>query len=112
MGSAVKIDYWSILLQAFLPLVIRTFLYLIAFRVRRIHIKLLSCIVIAGAAYLVGVIPIPLPDILRIAISIGLAMFLITRYTEAELFPDVIVIPLIVEVLASLSRTLVTLIPK
>jgi hypothetical protein len=108
MGSAVKIDYWSILLRAFLPLVLRTLLYLIAFRVRRIHIKLLSCIVIAGSAFLVAVVPIPLPNILRSAFSLGFAMFLITRYTEAELFPDVIAIPLIVEVAAFLFGTLVS----
>lgn len=99
----MKADYGTILLLAFLPMLIRTVLYLLAFKFRSIHIKLLNCIIIAGAGYIVGVIPIPLPSLIRMAMTIGLAMFLITRYTEAELFPDVILIPIGVELVSGIT---------
>jgi hypothetical protein len=93
----LKTNLWIVVLQAFVPLTVRTILYLAAFKFRRIDIKLLSCIIIAGSAYLVGAVPLPLPELIRYAMSIGLAMFLMTRYTEAEIFPDVILIPVVVQ---------------
>ena len=98
----MKANLWVIVARAFLPLTLRTLLYLAAFRIRGIHIKFLSCIIIAGSAYLVGAVPLPLPYLIKYALSIGLAMFLMTRYTEAELFPDVVLIPLAVQIVATL----------
>jgi hypothetical protein len=95
----MKQNYGQIVVLALLPLVLRTILYLFAFKIRSIHIKLLSCIIIAGAATLVGVVPL-LPYLVGRVLALGLAMFLITRYTEAELYPDVIFIPLVVELLS------------
>ncbi|MGA3243527.1 MAG: hypothetical protein ABSE41_02835 [Bacteroidota bacterium] len=92
----------QIVLLAFAPLLVRTALYVLACKFRSIHIKLLSCIVIAGSGVFLSIIPIPLPDFLSKALAIGLAMFLMTRYTEAELYPDVVFIPLIVEIMSSL----------
>lgn len=94
----MKQNLLQIVVLAFMPLLLRTILYLIAFKIRSIHIKLLNCIVIAGAGYLVGFIPLPLPYFLSRLLAIGLAMFLMTRYTEADLYPDVIFIPLIIEI--------------
>ena len=98
----MKYNYLQIVLLAFAPLVVRTALYVLACKIRSIHITLLSCIVIAGSGVFLSVIPIPLPGFLSKALAIGLAMFLMTRYTEAELYPDVVFIPLIVEILSSL----------
>ena len=97
----MKINMLQIVVLAFAPLTLRTVLYLIAFKVRSIEIKFLSCIIIAGAGYLVSVVPLPLPFGLYRVLSIGAAMFLITRYTKAEIFPDVILIPLVVELSAA-----------
>lgn len=107
MGEKVKVDGTTIVVLAFLPLLVRTLLYLAAFKLRSIRITLLNCIVVAGAPYLVGFIPLPLPMILRVAAGIALAMFLLTRYTEAELFPDVIVIPITVELMSALLLELI-----
>ena len=90
----------QVVVLAVVPLTLRTVLYLVACRLRSLHITLLNAIVLAGAAYLVGFIPIPIPYMLRQPLAIGVAMFLFARYTEAELFPDAIVIPLIVELLS------------
>lgn len=98
----MKYSPLQIVLLAFAPLLVRTSLYVLACKFRSIHITLLSCIVIAGSGVFFSIIPIPLPGFLLKALAIGLAMFLMTRYTEAELYPDVVFIPLIVEILASL----------
>jgi len=87
----------EIVVLAFLPLVLRTVFYLLACRLRSLHLTLLNAIILAGAGYLVGFVPIPIPYFLRQPIVIGVAMFLFARYTDAELFPDVIFIPLVIE---------------
>ena len=106
----MKINMVQIVVLAFAPLTLRTVLYLIAFKVRSIEIKFIDCIIIAGAGYLVSFVPLPLPFGLYRALSIGAAMFLITRYTKAEIFPDVILIPLVIE-LSSAFLTDYVLIP-
>lgn len=111
----MKIDYLAVVVLAFLPLLVRTLMYLAALKFRSIRIKLLSCVVLAGAPYLVGFVPLPLPsparEVVAILLAIFLAMFLLTRYTEAELFPDVVVIPIVVEVASgfALSKILIPL---
>jgi hypothetical protein len=102
----VKPDYLTIVLLAFLPLFVRVILYLAILKFRSIRIRPLSLIVVAGSPYLVGFIPLPLPspirEMLAYLLSVFLAMFLLTRYTEAELFPDVVVIPVVVELSSKL----------
>jgi hypothetical protein len=93
----MKTHVLEIVILAFLPLTLRTILYLLVCRLRSIHITMLNAIVLAGAGYVVGFVPIPIPFFLRQPIVIGVAMFLFARYTEAELFPDVIFIPLAIE---------------
>jgi hypothetical protein len=99
----MKINYFDIILLACLPLLVRIILYLIAFRIRSIHITLINCIVVAGAGYLLVFIPIPLPAIIRESAATGLSMYLMTRYTEAEVFPDGLAIPIAVELTSTLA---------
>ena len=87
----------EILILAFLPLTLRTVLYLVACRVRSVHITLLNAIIVAGAASLIRFVPLPIPFLFYLPLVIGVAMFLLSRYTEAELFPDLFLIPIIVE---------------
>jgi hypothetical protein len=93
----MKLPLIEIVALAFVPLILRLVLYLAACRLRSIHITLLNAVTLAGAGYLAGFLPIPIPYILRQPLVIGVAMFLFARYTEAELFPDVIIIPLVIE---------------
>ena len=93
----MKLHLVEILVLAFVPLTLRTVFYLVACRLRSIRITLLNAITLAGAGYLVGFLPIPMPDLIRQSLVIGVAMFLFARFTEAELFPDVIFVPLVVE---------------
>ena len=96
----MKFNYLQIIILAFAPLVLRTTLYLLACKIRSIRITLMSCVILGGSGLLVSIIPIPLPMALSKVMAIGIAMFLMTRYTEAELYPDVVLIPLAVEVVA------------
>lgn len=96
----MKTDYLRIILLGFLPLLVRFLLYWTAFRIRSISVKLVSCLVIAGAPYLLFFIPLSLPSALSFLLVVGVAAFLITRYTEAELFPDAIIIPFAVELIS------------
>jgi hypothetical protein len=98
----MKTHVLEIVILAFLPLTLRTIFYLLACRLRSIHITLLNAIVLAGAGYVVGFLPLPIPYFLRQPIVIGVAMFLFARYTEAELFPDVVFIPLVIELSSAL----------
>ncbi len=93
----MKTNYLQIAVVAFTPLALRFVLYYGAFRIRSISIKVLSCIIIAGGAYLLAMIPIPLPREIHFFAVVAIAIFLTTRYTEAELFPDGLLIPFVVE---------------
>jgi hypothetical protein len=101
-NNLMKTDYLRIVVLGFLPLLVRFFLYWIAFRIRSIRINLVSCAIIAGAPYFLLIIPLSLPRPLSFLLVVGLAAFLITRYTEAELFPDTIFIPFVAELLSLL----------
>ena len=97
----MKSNPLQIILLAFAPLLLRTLLYLLACKIRSIHITLMSCVILAGSGVLLSIIPVPLPMAFSKALGVGLAMYLMTRYTEAELYPDVVLIPLSVEILSS-----------
>jgi hypothetical protein len=98
----MKLHLVEIVVLAFVPLTLRTVLYLIACRMRSLHITLLNAIILAGAGYFLAFIPIPIPFFLHQPIVIGVAMFLFARYTEAELVPDVIFVPLVIELSSAL----------
>jgi hypothetical protein len=97
----MKLHLVEIVVLAFVPLTLRTVLYLFACRVRSLHITLLNAIILAGAGSLVRLVPIPMPDVIHQALVIGVAMFLFARYTDAELFPDVIFLPLVIELFST-----------
>jgi hypothetical protein len=99
-GTLVKTDYLRIVVLGFLPLLARCLFYWFAFRIRSINIKLVSCLVIAGVPYFLFIVPLPLPRPLSFLLIVGFVAFLITRYTEAELYPDAILIPFVVELVS------------
>ncbi len=99
----MKYDPLHILLMAFAPLLLRTALYVLACKIRSIQITVMSCVILAGSGVLLSIIPLPLPMTISKILAVGLGMFLMTRYTEAELYPDVLFIPLAVEILSSVS---------
>ena len=96
----------NILILAFAPLALRSLLYYLSCKIRSIHISIMSCIVLGGSGMLLAVIPIPLPPLIVKVAAIGLAIFLMSRYTEAEVYPDLVFIPLAVEVVAGLLTVL------
>jgi len=72
------------------PYFLRIVLYSGAFKIRTIACSLTNLLVIGGAFILVGFIP--LPQFLNLLATIGAPLVLITKYTDAKLYPDAIFI--------------------
>ncbi len=83
------------------PLVwlLKSVAYVVLFRMRTIQVTYLSCLIIAGAPLLLGLVLIPLPGVFAFVVGIGLAVYLTMQYTGVSLIPDGLFIPLGVEVL-------------
>ena len=92
--------YLPIILIPFLPLTAKVLFYVAAFRIRKIEITLLTCMLVAGASFLLMAMPIPLPMFVRFLFSFVLPCAVARHYTEAPLYPDLICIVGIVEVLS------------
>jgi hypothetical protein len=103
----VNVNYGSILIMAFAPLVVRIALYLVVIRVRGIRIRPMQLIIVAGAPYLVSFIPLPLPQIVSFALSLFAASFLLIHYADVELYPDGLIIPVVVEVASAFLTPLI-----
>ena len=67
------------------------------FRIRSIPATTLSCLIIAGAPFLLGAVPLPLPGFLSVIASVGFAVYLTMRYTGVELLPEGLFIPVGIE---------------
>jgi hypothetical protein len=77
------------------PYILRIVLYFGAFKIWTIACSLTNCFVIGGAFILAGLIP--LPQFLYLLVTIGASLVLITKYTDAKLYPDAIFISIGVE---------------
>ena len=75
---------------------LKSFVYWGIFRFRTIAATMLNCLIIAGAPFLLSLVP--LPSFLSFPVSIGLAVYLTMHYTGVELIPEGLFIPLGVEV--------------
>ncbi len=76
---------------------LKSFTYWGVFRWRTIRATLLNCLIIAGSPFLLSIIP--LPSFLAFPAAIAVAVFLTMHYTEVDLIPDGLFIPLTVELL-------------
>jgi hypothetical protein len=77
------------------PYLLRIALYSGAFKLRSIACSFTGRLVIGGAFILAGFLP--LPQFLLLPVMIGASIALITRYTEAEVYPDALFISIGVE---------------
>lgn len=75
---------------------LKSFVYWGIFRFRTISATALNCLIIAGAPFLLSIVPIP--SFLSFPASIGLAVYLTMHYTGVDLIPDGLFIPLGVEI--------------
>ncbi len=82
---------------------LKSIAYVVIFRIRTIRITYISCLLIAGAPMLLGLVPFPMPGILVDAAAIALAVYMTMHYTGVSLVPDGLFIPLGVEVACSLA---------
>jgi hypothetical protein len=70
-----------------------------AFRIRKIEATAMNCLTIAGAAFVMSIVPFALPEFLEELVKIALAVGFTLYLTEAEPYPDGILIPFGVELL-------------
>lgn len=83
----------------FIPLidfVFKSLLYYGALKLRKLDVKVMTCVLCGGASILTGLIP--LPEMLHLALAIVAAGFFIVRDTDTEIYPNGIVVPFAVEV--------------
>jgi hypothetical protein len=69
------------------------------FRIRKIEATVVNCLIIAGAAFFMSIVPVALPEVFSELVKIALAAGFTLYLTEAELYPDGIFIPLGIELL-------------
>jgi len=84
---------------------VRTGMYWYTLKFRKITATLITCLIIAGTPIallilFVFILPPKIPEVFLVPVSIGLAVYLIMHYTKVPLFPDGLVIPLVIEVIS------------
>lgn len=93
----MTIDFGRILLLGFGPLLLKSALYFFLFKIRSVKATLLNCIVISGSSQIVQFVPLPVPSSIHYVLTLGLAIILTMKFTEADLYPDGLFIPVGVE---------------
>ncbi|MCK9409843.1 MAG: hypothetical protein WCX28_11405 [Bacteriovoracaceae bacterium] len=87
--------------DVFLPLVaflLKTFLYFTAMKLRNLNARWMTAAMCGGSTILASYIP--LPEFIHFFVSIALAGFFLAKDAEANIYPDGIAIPLVVEVIS------------
>lgn len=87
-------------IEVFIPLidlVLKGILYYAALKFRKLEARLITCALCAGASMLAGYISI-FPPIIHFALTIAVAGFFIVKNADADIYPDGVGIPLVVEV--------------
>lgn len=84
----------------FIPLIdfiFKSLLYYGALKFRKLDAKVLTSLLCGGASILASLIP--LPEMIHMALAIVVAGFFIVRDTDTEIYPNGILIPVVVEVI-------------
>jgi hypothetical protein len=76
--------------------IFKSFLYYGALKLRKLDVKVMTCVLCGGASILTGLIPFP--EMLHLALAIVVAGFFIVRDTDTEIYPNGIIVPFAVEV--------------
>jgi hypothetical protein len=95
-----------VLLQI-LPLALRTTLYVLAFKIRSVHATVVTCIILGGASSLLAMIPLHMPMPVQFGATMGVSMYLMSRLTDADIFPDILLTPFCVEFISAMLLELV-----
>ena len=90
------------LLPLIVPLALKTVLFIFIFRWRKQRVSFLTSFLLGGAPLILTVVPLPLPPALAAVAAVGVALYLLSQYTEVKLVPDGIVIIVVVEAVSRL----------
>ncbi len=79
------------LVSIFLPWIAKTVIYHFAFRWRSIHATFQTKLIVAGVPLIVGGLwPFPLPPFILFLVGVGAGIYLCSKYTDGEMYPDIV----------------------
>lgn len=100
MSSAVHY-----LVAMLVPLAVKTVLYVAVFRWRKHKVAPITCIILAGSPLLLAIIPFPLPAFVVGVAAVGIALYILSRYTKVPLMPEGVAIVCGVELVSWVVMT-------
>lgn len=97
----------AFLLPIVVTLTVKTLSYFVTFKVRNHNVSLMTCITLGGALIIpVGIVG--LPPLLGFAAGIGIAIYVLTQYTDVPLMLEGLIIIFSIEIgYAFLERLLI-----
>lgn len=84
------------------PLLLKTVAFVLIFKWRKHRVRLITSVILAGAPMLLSMIPIPLPQMIAVLVSFGIALAVLAKYTEVLLVPEGILTLVGVEIVSRL----------
>ena len=66
-------------------------------RIRHVRASAIQCFIIAGLAFALGAIPIPLPYFVLVMLWYAVTVYVTMKYLDVSLFPDGLLIPLVTQ---------------
>ena len=72
-----------------------------ACRFRRVNATLVPCFIIAGLPLLLAGLPLPLPDVLQVALGYALMVYVTMKYLGVSLIPDGLLIPFVTKLIGA-----------
>ncbi len=95
-----------VLTPLIVPLLLKTVLFVVVFRWRKQKVSLLTSFLLAGAPLILSVIPLPLPGAITVVAGIGVALYILSQYTEVKLVPEGVVTVIGVEIISRVTMAL------
>lgn len=95
-----------VLIPLLVPLILKTVLFISVFRWRKQKVSPLTSFLLAGAPLILSVIPLPLPGAITVVAGIGVALYILSQYTEVKLVPEGVITIIGVEGISSVTMAL------
>lgn len=92
------------MINALTPLIVFVFkvlMYYAALKFRKLDARLMTAAMCAGSTVLVSLIPFP--ELIHFALTIAIAAFFIVKNADADLYPNGIGIPIVVEIVSAFA---------
>lgn len=85
------------LLSTLVPLAVKAVLYFFILKWRQHKARVVTCIILGFAVILPSAIA-PLPEAIAFAVGVGLALYILSQYTDVPLLPEGVIIIFSIEI--------------